>query len=208
MANITNTTHETLITGTSAADYVYNEEGNSVTINTGAGNDYVDNDLYNDYAKINTGAGNDSVFNFCSDDCTINTGEGDDSVYNDEGDYCTINTSAGNDSVFNYYSWYCTINTGAGNDLISLDSSSIKNVIKYSSGDGNDKIYGFNETSTLSISGGSYSSQKSGDNIIVTVGDGKISLMGDCQHFGHRGRFVRFQAHNAHRRQRHLLKHR
>ena len=48
---------------------------------------------------------------------------------------------------------------------------------KYTNGDGNDSIVGFNTKSTLSISG-SYSTAKSGSNILVTVGDGKITLVG------------------------------
>ncbi|MBR0103098.1 MAG: hypothetical protein IJQ01_06330, partial [Selenomonadaceae bacterium] len=55
-----------------------------------------------------------------------------------------------------------------------------KTLYQYKAGDGNDKISGFTATDTLQIGGGngSYSSQTSGNNIIVTVGTGKISLMG------------------------------
>ena len=158
-------------------DSVYNDFDYYCTINTGAGNDSVYN-CAGYYCTINTGAGNDSVYNDEGDDCTINTGAGNDSVYNDYGYYCTINTGAGNDSVYNDYGRYCTINTGAGNDLISLDIYSKENVIIYKSGDGNDEIYGFDSDDTLSISGGSYSTAQSGKNIIVTVDEGQISLIG------------------------------
>ena len=47
----------------------------------------------------------------------------------------------------------------------------------YTTGDGNDLITGFNELSTLKISG-SYTTQKSGNDIIVTVGDDNITLSG------------------------------
>ena len=188
-------------------DSVYNW-GASVSIDTSAGNDYVKNDDYGSSATINTGDGNDSVYNdFNSDLVTINTGTGDDYV-NNSGDSVTINTGAGNDSVRNIDSSSVTIYTGEGNDLVynngssvtitggkgndtiynswhnlygrvdiySSNSSSI--VFKYSSGDGNDKIYGFKSDSTLSIGGGSYSTKKSGSDVIVTVGTGKISLIG------------------------------
>ena len=49
-------------------------------------------------------------------------------------------------------------------------------MIVYNAGDGNDSIVGFNETSTLEISGALHSTEKSGNDIIVTVGEGKITL--------------------------------
>ena len=218
MAEITNTTHETLITGTSEADSIKNY-GGKVTINTGNGDDYVDNFFWSstygnssaNYVSINTGAGNDEVYNHHGRYSTINTGEGNDSVYNyNEGYYCTINTGKGNDYVCNnhyghdctintgegndsYYGYNassCTINTGEGNDLISLSSKkygdyddSKYNVIIYNSGDGNDTIYGFDGDEILSISGGSYSTAQSGDDVIVTVDDGEISLVGAVNYF-------------------------
>ena len=181
-------------------DSVYNS-GNDCTINTGAGNDSVYNSG-ND-CTINTGEDDDLVDNL-SDNAKIDTGEGNDSVFND-GYYCTINTSAGNDSTKNYYDYcsinagagddyvhddsgdYCTINTGAGNDTIRLNYASDNlivdyctkdNVIIYNAGDGNDVIYGFNDDDILSISGSPYSTIKRGTDIIVTVNEGTISLIG------------------------------
>ncbi len=206
MAVIENYTPNKKLSGTNGNDYVRNSSsGSSVTINTGAGNDSVYNS--GSSVTINTGEGNDSVFNY-SDSVTINTGEGNDSVDNLYGSSVTINTGAGNDSVWNALEASLTsINTGAGNDSVNNWGSSVtitggkgnddiynnwnfyKNVpyddndgsnvfFKYNSGDGNDIIYGFKADSTLSISGGSYSTKKSGDDIIVTVGTGKISLIG------------------------------
>ena len=159
-------------------DYVENSSSRDSTINTASGNDYVDNSLSH-YCTINTGAGNDSILNYRSDLCIINAGASNDSVFNYSSTDCTINTGAGNDSVFNGYdSDNCIINTGEGNDLISLNSESYYNVIIYNSGDGNDIIHGFKENSTLSIGSGEYSSKKDGSDIIVTVGEGKITLVG------------------------------
>ena len=118
---------------------------------------------------------------------TINTGAGNDSVQND-GDKVTINTGAGNDYVRNDSS-SVTITGGTGNDTIYNNWNFSSNapyaydnganvLFKYTSGDGNDIIYGFKADSTLSIGGGSYSSKKSGDDVIVTVGNGKITLDG------------------------------
>ena len=98
---------------------------------------------------------------------------GDDSIYNNSGYYVTIDGGKGNDLIYNDGS-YVTINDGAGNDFIYNDGS----YVTINGGAGKDTIEGFNETSTLQISGGSYSTTKSGDNIIVTVGKGKISLIG------------------------------
>ena len=47
-----------------------------------------------------------------------------------------------------------------------------------SGGKGNDTIYGFDEDDTLQISGGTYSTQTNGDDLILTVGTGKIIIVG------------------------------
>ena len=189
-----NTHSNTLISGTSGNDTIYNGDvldkgGSNVAINTREGNDYVYNK--GSSVTINTGEGNDEVLNYDSS-VTINTGEGNDSVSNASyAPLTSINTGDGNDSVKNYGS-SVTITGGKGNDSIYNNCSrqyygSIyystndngKNVLfKYDSGDGDDIIYGFKADSTLSIGGGSYSTKKSGDDVIITVGDGKISLIG------------------------------
>ena len=179
MAVIINRLNNTFISGTSS-DYSIKNYGSKVTISSGKGNDTISNVRYYSYSassvSISTGAGNDSVYN-SGDSATINTGAGNDYVFKHVGHYTTINTGAGNDSILNY-SYYATIDTGAGNDLISLNAYSEDNVIEYKSGDGNDKIIGFNEDDTLSISGGSYSKETIDNDIILTVGDGKITLEG------------------------------
>jgi len=202
MAVINNTKSNTLLSGTSGNDSIQNGGywykngvftghygGSNVTINSGEGKDSVRN-YYSASVTINTSAGNDYVGNYHSSDVTINTGAGNDEVDNN-GSSVTINTGAGNDSVKNYGS-SVTITGGKGNDSIynkcyrqsdgSIyygDGDSDNNVLfKYTSGDGDDIVYGFDKTSSLSISGSRYSTEKSGNNIIVTVGDGKISLIG------------------------------
>ena len=66
--------------------------------------------------------------------------------------------------------------------MISLEIGYAQNnLIQYTSGDGNDSIVGFNETSTLKIGDGTkdtYSTHLSGDNVIVSVGEGQITLAG------------------------------
>ena len=176
--DIYNDESDNYISGTSKADFIYNDMGDDCTIDGGAGNDTIYNYAGGD-CIIDGGTGNDSIYND-GDDCIINGGAGNDYIFNED-DWCTIDGGAGNDSIYNDYSDYCTIDGGAGNDLISLSSN--YNVIIYKSGDGKDKIYGFDSDDMLSISGGSYSTTKSGKNIIVTVDDGKISLIGAADYF-------------------------
>ena len=128
--------------------------GNNSTILGGIGDDTIEN--RGGKVTINAGIGNDTIRNYGNSE-TINAGAGDDYIYN-SGDNVTIETGKGNDSI---------TNDGGENILF-----------KYENGDGNDLIQGFNETSTLSIVVGTYSSQKSGDDVIVTVGTGNITLQG------------------------------
>ena len=136
--------------------------------------DDVDTSLIDDILKTGT-AGADSINNTL-DGATINALGGNDTV-NNTGATVSISGGAGNDYIIND-GFNVTIYGGAGNDSISLSSDSTDNLIQYTKGDGNDIIYGFNENSTLSISGGNFSTTKSGSNIIVTVGSGKITLSG------------------------------
>ncbi|MBR0062370.1 MAG: calcium-binding protein, partial [Selenomonadaceae bacterium] len=69
-----------------------------------------------------------------------------------------------------------TINAGAGDDVISLQSSAA--LVQYNAGDGSDSISNFNSNSTLKIAGETYTSQKSGNDLIFSVGDEKITLEG------------------------------
>ena len=173
-ADIYNANSNTLLSGTSDDDYVANgyrdtrwhDGGNNVTMDAGAGND----DIYNgesSQVSIEGGDGNDY----------LDGGNGDDSLEGHMGN----DTLLGNNGEFyedSYLGRNVTINAGAGNDLISLNSDSKNTVIQYKSGDGNDTIYGFNATTSLQIGGGidTYSTQRNGGDIIVTVGEGKITL--------------------------------
>ena len=174
--NISNSTSKTVINGTSYADTISNS-GDSVTIDAGDGDDYIWNE-YAYYVTINAGAGNDFISNNSSS-VKIDAGDGNDSIYSGYGDSVTINAGAGNDFIGNS-GWYTTINAGAGNDIISLGShnstTNSLSVIQYANGDGNDIIYGYNSDDTISISGGSYSKSTVGNDVILTVGNGKITL--------------------------------
>ena len=113
------------------------------------------------------------------DSITVNALEGDDSILLsssnvtlDGGDGNDLITVSGNGN---------SIGGGEKNDLISIGASAANNTIQYNDGDGNDTIYGFNETTTLQIGDGendTYKQARSNDDLILTVGDGVISLVG------------------------------
>ena len=92
-----------------------------------------------------------------------------------QGGSVTINADAGEDFIYTYPWTASTITAGRGNDTISVAG---KNLIKYANGDGNDLITGFASTDTLSITSGTYSTQTSGSNILVKVGNGTITIQG------------------------------
>ncbi|MBR1806640.1 MAG: hypothetical protein IJ774_09700, partial [Selenomonadaceae bacterium] len=87
--------------------------------------------------------------------------------------------SDGDDYITNSGGTNVTITAGAGDDSISLGYgySTLNNVIVYNKGDGDDTVTGFDATSTLQIVG-TYFTQQSGSDIIVTVGDGSVLLKG------------------------------
>lgn len=193
------------IFGEAGDDTIYNHAEN-VTINGGSGNDSIHNTA--DNVTIDGGAGSDTIYHRFGRNVLIYGGDGDDSIYNPldkvtidggAGDDTIRNTDEnvslvggeGNDTIINVvvyygstlptYSNHITVNGGKGNDLISLagnDNKSSMNAIQYTAGDGNDIIYGFNESDTLTITDGSYSSTKSGNDVIVTIGENNITLIG------------------------------
>ena len=167
--NVNNTENNILIAGNDSenfTDKVVNS-GSNVTIKTFAGKDSISNSGSN--VTINAGKDNDSISNYGSN-VSIVGGAGNDSIYS----YGYLTTEDGE----NYNSNNITINGGKGNDYIYNDQSS--NVLfKYSSGDGDDSIYGFNSTSTLQIMSGTIKKIISkGKNILLAVGNETINLVG------------------------------
>ncbi len=171
---LTNYTSYKKITGTSYNDSIWNE-GGSVTINAAAGNDSIVNT--GDNSSLNTGDGNDHVSNTMSRYVTINSGSGKDTIYNTALAFTKIDAGADNDSIYSF-SDYTTINGGTGNDTVSLNTSGGHNVIEYVSGDGNDIIYDLGSTDTLKITNGAWFSVANGDDVLVNVDSGTITLNG------------------------------
>lgn len=177
--------------------------GKGVVIDAGSGSNSIDSSGASN--SIEGGAGSDTIINTSYGvDATIKGGDGNDSIRNSA--RAKIYGSAGNDSLINtnlgagaslfgnsgsdYISTYNSdgvlidggtgsdtiVASGAGNDDILNDGTQV--AFNYKSGDGNDLIEGFNATSTLQITGGTYFSQVSGSDILVTVGEVVITLLG------------------------------
>ena len=177
------------IDGGNGNDFIDNGNAN-VSINAGTGNDTIVNILGDD-STIEAGEGDDFIYNG-SNKVTINAGDGNDSIETN-GESVSINCGAGDDFVGNnvwmtsdedgnnYYtgeSQALSITGGTGNDRISLSSNAEKTFIQYNAGDGDDTIWGLNSDDTLQIGDGTgaYSTQVSGDDIIVKVSTGSIVL--------------------------------
>ena len=156
-------------------DSVYNNGGvDSVTIDAGDGNDTIYNDFVTE-VSIEAGTGNDYIFNNGAN-ATINSGAGNDTVNIDFAISVISDAGEGNDSIFTNASGNTLIG-GEGNDTITLEYAD-KMLMLYTPGDGNDLIQGFKEDSTLSIASDKFSSIINGDDVIVKVGEGNITLEG------------------------------
>ena len=174
---LNNHAQEVEITAAEGNDSIYNS-GNDVSISAGAGNDTITNDK-GFYSSISGAAGDDLISVTSSTDSTIDGGAGNDTITNDKGSYSSISGAAGNDLISVASSTDSTINGGAGNDTIKIDSDDTS--IEYKAGDGNDLIQGFDDNDTLSITGAAFSTIESGDDVIVAVGNGRITLEGAAE---------------------------
>ncbi|MBR0061014.1 MAG: calcium-binding protein, partial [Selenomonadaceae bacterium] len=176
-----------LFEGGDGNDTIFSYHSYQPTLSGGNGNDrIIVNQGHMNY--IDGGNGNDSILGRTTDNqdsadwamggyATLLGGDGNDYIDPFYTNNSTISGGAGNDTII-MMGANSTLNGGAGDDQISLGTSDSVNVrINYAAGDGNDLIQGFDDKATLAI-GGSYSTKKSGDNVIVTVGKGKITLTG------------------------------
>ena len=161
------------INGGVGNDSIYNS-GSYSTLKGEAGNDSIRND-FGKNILVDSGSGNDTVNNLSGESATIDGGEGDDYIYN-SGLSVSIDGGEGNDYIYIYTNALKnTINAGKGNDTVE-NSCTDGVLFQYISGDGYDSIKGFTAKDTLSISGSNYSTQKSGDDVFVKVGEASITL--------------------------------
>ena len=127
---------------------------------------------YDKYRKIvSTGSKGGFATNYW-DTVTMKGGKCNDTITN-SGSYVKINAGAAAD-VIKSYSSKVTIDGGTGNYSISNKGKHI--VYQFGSGDGKDTIIGFNDGDTVQITEGSYTSKTSGKNVIVSVGNDKLTL--------------------------------
>lgn len=104
-------------------------------------------------------------------------------VYGDEGDDIIINIGMvnsinggnGNDYVVNTGSSN-SINAGNGDDFIDVEGG-YNNIIAYADGEGNDTIYGYNESDILNLTGGTVKNTvTSGEDIIINFETNSLTL--------------------------------
>ena len=172
------------IKGTSSADDITNY-GSKVSINAGSGNDYVYNELKQEWSDelqayvvtspdnvtINAGKGNDYISNYGSN-ASISGGTGNDTIYNRYDYFYNYEARTYDD----YYPNDATIDGGKGNDYVYNEGNNV--LFQYSGG--NDIIEGFNSTSTLQISSGTMNSVITSDgyDYFISVGNDTITLSG------------------------------
>ena len=112
---------------------------------------------------INALAGNDNIMNYDGSNISISGGAGSENI----GIGANRNDISSGKNI--------TVNGGADNDFIT--SGNDRGVLyEYTNGDGIDFINGFNSNDTLQINDSIYSTMISGDDFVVLVGAGSITL--------------------------------
>ena len=183
---LTNYQNNTLISGSEIADSITNIQAKNVTINTGAGNDYIDN--YGDSVMIDAGTGNDYIYN-SSSNVYIDAGAGADLIWNSSGNNSLFG-GTGNDSIYNYGGSSVTIDTGAGNDYIDNFAA---DRVSISGGAGNDTIINksytnpqtnshyYGQYATISGGAGNDSIFNSGANATINAGADNDTIINNSQ---------------------------
>ena len=145
-----------IFSGSNAGDSIFNSGGLNLTIDSGAGDDSINNHVGAENVVVNTGDGNDSIENW--------------------GYFASINSGSGNDFISNYTD-DATINPGAGNDTLEVNGA--KTFLQYSSGDGNDFITGYNGANIsidlLSGTFGGYSTVEETD-LVLKIGSNALTF--------------------------------
>ena len=139
----------------------------------GKGNDTIFNDATN--VTILGGAGKDSIYTYNNHN-VIDGGADNDTIIADNTRYNSISGGAGNDRISLSGGKNNTVIGGTGNDTIT--SGKNKTVFVYASGDGNDIINGYKSADTLNITSGSYTKSTVGNNVLIKVGSGTVTLVG------------------------------
>lgn len=168
--NITNCVSECVITSGTGNDYIFNVDGVYGT-NIDAGNDNDSVFVRNRYNEVFGGQGNDEIM-LSSDGKNpaygnqIDGGPGDDQIVINESEIPSGSKKAN------------TVAGGEGNDRIMILQSKTPVVIRYNVDDGEDYIGGYDSKDTIQIVNGNYTTTKSGDSVIINVGEGAMTLLG------------------------------
>ncbi len=148
--------------------------GDNTTILGETGNDTVS--LSGSYAYIDGGEGEDWLRTESGSNITITGGYGDDYLRTKNNTNGSMIGGSGADTLVAMGSpKNITIMGGWGNDSISLESGASA-LIYFTSSDNSDIVHGFDTNDTLQIAG-SYSTNASDNNVIVTAGSGKVTLV-------------------------------
>ena len=169
-------------------DYIYGGDYNVIknesTIYGGVGNDTI----YEACGEIYGEDGNDYIFVALWEYANVDGGAGDDTILADAGYGSSILGGDGNDEIWinlsGSYTGSTKISGGKGNDTVHYDDGVVyvgwklgyRATYQYVSGEGNDVIEGFTGYDKIEITGDSYSTITSGDDIIIKVGNGSIIL--------------------------------
>ena len=179
-----------VISAGDGADTIYNDFAEYISISGDNGDDSINGT--DNYSTILGGDGNDTIAgnHFRS---MIDGGNGSDLVSLGAYWYNTLDGGAGDDQIITEGS-AASINGGSGNDVIRLGGRNVTvrggsgddtirstgsggNLYQYSAGDGNDVIYGYNNSDTITITGGSWETVAIGDDVSINVdGIGSIVL--------------------------------
>lgn len=180
MTYIYNDESEIVVKGTATNNYIVNE-GDTVTVVAGEGDDFILNVGTND-VSVSGGKGNDEIYNTESAfNATLNGGSGDDYINNVDGSDASIFGGSGNDILIGG-SDNDTLWGGTGND--SLYGGDGEDNFIYKSGEGTDKIFDYESCDMLTIlksdgkAGGKFT-DSSFENYTLTLtinGGGKVIL--------------------------------
>ena len=189
---IINSTINTVVTGTSGNDTIlstelieWNDQGTTgliygnITLDGAAGNDLILNSSY--ATSVNGGDGDDTIRNY-GWETTLNGGAGNDVIQSNNKKFNLAHTQliggAGNDylSVTGGTSGgFATVNGGTGTDTIDV-TGSVRTMIQYAAGDGNDVVYGYYDADSVKITSGTVSDVKvSGNDVIINVASGSTT---------------------------------
>ncbi len=155
--------------GDDGNDFLINE-GELSTVFGGDGNDEILN--YGDHNMLLGGAGKDTIYS-SGEAVSIDGGGSSDYIYN-EGVKAFILGGTGNDTLYNEGD-HITLSGGAGNDSI-VNNGGKHIVYAFGTGDGKDIVSGANDNDSILIVEGSYTTQVSGNNLIVRIGSDRMTL--------------------------------